>query len=433
MVYIISRVTRLAMAMCFPSAETLNKDGALGHLAPTTPIEIEVGLLTGGQDRHYAVGLAVALISKGVCLDVIGSEEIDGPEWHAAPKLNFLNLRRNQQQGASLARKIWRVLTYYARLIRYASVARPRVFHILWNNKFELFDRTALMLYYKLLGKKIVFTAHNVNAGRRDSNDSLLNRLTLRIQYRLADHIFVHTEKMKNELRDEFRVREEAITVIPYGVNNAVPNTDLGPGEARRLLGIRDGERTILFFGNIGPYKGLEFLVAAFQRVVARSADYRLIIAGKLRGGCEKYWDEIQRTISQDVSRGRIIQKIEYIPDEDTELYFKAADVFVVPYTYIFQSGVLFLGYSFGLPVIATDVGSLREDIIEGRTGFLCRPCDPVDLARTIEVYFESDLFRDLESRRQEIRDYAEARHSWDVVGEMTRNVYAELLGTDLS
>ena len=98
---------------------------------------------------------------------------------------------------------------YYARLIRYAATAKPRIFHILWNNKFESFDRTLLMLYYKVLGKKIVLTVHNVNAGRRDSKDTRLNRLTLRIQYRLADHIFVHTEKMKRELIEEFGVRGE--------------------------------------------------------------------------------------------------------------------------------------------------------------------------------------------------------------------------------
>jgi glycosyltransferase involved in cell wall biosynthesis len=124
-----------------------------------------------------------------------------------------------------------------------------------------------------------------------------------------------------------------------------------------------------------------------------------------------------------------VIQRIEYIPDEETELYFKAADILVLPYTHIFQSGVLFLGYSFGLPVIATKVGSLAEDIIEGRTGFLCTPCDPVDLAKAIERYFESDLYKDLQARRQEIRDFANARHSWEIVGQMTRNVYAELLG----
>ena len=105
----------------------------------------------------------------------------------------------------------------------------------------------------------------------------------------------------------------------------------------------------------------------------------------------------------------------------------------MLPYTEVFQSGVLFLGYRFGLPVVAADVGSLSEDIIEGRTGFVCRPSDPVDLAKTIEQYFESNLCKDLSHRRQEIRDFANAEHSWDVVGEMTRNVYTTLLAEDPS
>jgi glycosyltransferase involved in cell wall biosynthesis len=109
-------------------------------------------------------------------------------------------------------------------------------------------------------------------------------------------------------------------------------------------------------------------------------------------------------------------------------LYFKAADVLALPYRHIFQSGVLFLGYSFGLPVVAADVGALREDIIEGKTGFVFRPGDPADLAKTIETYFSSELYRGLRNRRQEIRDYAKERHSWNVVGQLTRKVYAELL-----
>lgn len=57
---------------------------------PNSPLGIEMALLTGCQDRHYAFGLAMALVSKGVYLDVIGSDEIDSPELHAAPNLHFL-------------------------------------------------------------------------------------------------------------------------------------------------------------------------------------------------------------------------------------------------------------------------------------------------------------------------------------------------------
>ena len=395
-------------------------------VSETAP-EVAVALLTGGGDRPYVFGLATELISKGAALDLIGSDDLDCPEFHGKPGVHFLNLRGDQRPDVSFVRKALRVLTYYARLIRYAATAEPRIFHILWNNKFQSFDRTLLMLYYRVLGKTIVLTVHNVNAGRRDSKDTPVNRLTLRIQYRLADHIFVHTEQMKLELFEEFAVQGARVTVIPFGINNAVPNTSLTPAEARQRLGIRDGERTILFFGNIAPYKGLEYLISAFQQIPAQRGNYRLIIAGWPKN-CETYWTALQHEISEDVRRGRVLLRADYIPDDETEVYFKAADVLVLPYRHIYQSGVLFLGYSFGLPVLVADVGSLKDEVVEGETGFVFRPEDPVDLATTIERYFASDLFANLDSRRQEIRDYATERHSWDLVGQMTMDRYASLL-----
>ena len=393
------------------------------------PSGLEVALLTGCQDRPYAFGLAMALVAKGISLDFIGSDEVDSPELHTTRKLRFLNLRGSRRQDSGFAQKARGALIYYARLVRYAANARPKIFHILWNNRLEYFDRTLLMLYYKAQGKKITLTAHNVNQSRRDSNDSLLNRLTLRIQYRLTDHIFVHTQKMKNELLEDFGVQERAVTVIRHPINNAFPDTDLTPAEAKRRLGIDRAERAILFFGRIRPYKGLEHLLAAFRLLAAGPGNYRLIIAGEPKKGSEDYLEQIRQTIDREFDPGKIILKVQFIPDKEMELYLKAADVLVLPYKEIFQSGVLFLGYSFGLPVVATDVGSFREEIIEGKTGFLCKRADPADLAKTLEIYFESDLYKDLDKRRQDIREYAYQHHSWDAVAELTRNAYEKLSG----
>jgi glycosyltransferase involved in cell wall biosynthesis len=387
---------------------------------------IAASLLTGGFDKPYTLGLTMALLSKDMTLDVVGGDDVDSPELHGHAHLRFLNLR-GSKQAASLISKVARVLIYYVRVLRYAATAEPKIFHILWNNKFDFFDRTLLMLYYKMLGKKIVFTAHNVNSGKRDGNDSLLNRIGLRLQYRLADHIFVHTEKMKEELLQDFAVGKESVSVIPFGINNSVPDTVLTPRAAKRQLGLRDGEKTILFFGAILPYKGLEFLVDAFRQLAPEHPEYRLIIAGQPRKTAGKYVEAIQDTINRQV-RDRVIQKLHYIPDAETELYFKAADVAVLPYKHVFQSGILFLAYNFGVPVIATDVGSMREEVVEGQTGFLCRPCDSLDLARAMETYFQSDLFKNLERRRRDIREYANTKHSWDVVSEITRKLYSALL-----
>jgi D-inositol-3-phosphate glycosyltransferase len=396
--------------------------------------QMEVALLTGGSDRPYVFGLTTSLISRGAGVDLIGSDELDFPEFRARAGVNFLNLRGSLQDAVFLT-KISRVSMYYLRLIRYAAIARPKIFHILWNNKFEYFDRTLLMLYYRLLRKRIVLTAHNVNAGKRDSEDTRLNRLTLRIQYRLTSHIFVHTEKMKLELMEEFGTQASRVTVIPFGINNAAPQTCLTSGDAKKRLGIRENERTILFFGRIMPYKGLEYLVAAFRQIIAgrehHGQGYRLIVAGR-PDRCEEYWNATSEAMHEEVRSGRVLIRAESIPDDETEVYFKAADVLVLPYRDIYQSGVLFLAHSFGLPVVAADVGSLRDDIVEGKTGFLFKPEDPVDLTNAIEKYFASDLYANLSSRREEIQSYAARRHSWDVVSDTTMNVYAGLVRTAL-
>ena len=406
----------------------MKKKGLPDLVISETPTESSVALLTGGDDRSYALGLATALISRGMTLEVIGSDNVDCPEFHQNRGLTFLNLRGDQRPDASLLKKVPRILLFYAKLVWYARGSKAKIFHILWNNKFQFLDRTLLTFYYKLLGKKIVLTAHNVNACRRDGNDTRLNRLTLRIQYQLADHIFVHTEKMKRELVNDFAVEENRITVIPLGINNAFPNTDLTADEARQRLNIGSKEKTILFFGRIAPYKGLEYLVSAFQRLSTRLGDYRLIIAGKRERGCEAYWASVQEATRGAADRGQLLVRADFIPDAETELYFKAADVLVLPYRHIYQSGVLFLGYSFGLPALVADVGSLKDEIVEGETGFVFRPEDPIDLAKTIERYFSSDLYAGLSRRRQQIRDYATKRYSWGTVGEMTAKVYAGLL-----
>lgn len=407
---------------------TLPGDSKTSAEARIAAAGIQIGLLTGCQDRPYAFGLSMALASKSVSLDVIGNEEVDSPEMHSLPNLRFLNLRASRRRKVNPLKKTSQLLAYYGRLIRYAARKRPEILHILWNNKFESFDRTILMRYYRMQGKKIALTVHNVNQARRDGKDSALNRLTLRSQYRLCDHIFVHTQKMKTELLQEFGVTEKRVTVIPFGINNSVPQTDLTRDRARRRLGIAENEKTILFFGRLRPYKGLEHLLAAFEQLTQRGSDYRLIIGSEPKKDSEEYAHKMREMISRVDGQKRILSRIEFIPDADIEQYFKASDVLVLPYKEIFQSGVMFLAYSFGLPVVAANVGSFSEEIVEGRTGFLCNPDDSHDLVRSIERYFASDLYRNLENRRDDIKEYAHAQHSWDVVADMTVNVYAGLL-----
>src|SRR5438552_18162667 len=260
------------------------------------PPTLSVALLTGGGDKPYAVGMAAALTSEGISVDFIGSDDLDVPEVVTNPRVNFLTVRCDQLSAASRMAKVRRVSKYYLRLISYAATAKPKLFHILWNNKFRLFDRTLLMLYYRLLGKKVVFTAHNVNAGKRDSNDSWMNRLSLKVQYSVSDHILVHSERMKTELIYEVDMAADKVSAIPFVINNTVPNTALSTVAAKHQLGINRSDKTVLFFSHIAPYKGREYLISASVELLKQDGDYRLITVGK-PNRCEDYWNQIQLMI----------------------------------------------------------------------------------------------------------------------------------------
>ena len=170
-------------------------------------------------------------------LDLIGSDDVDCPEFHTSPRLNFLNLRGDQRPDARLTSKV----TGCAQVLRqaYPLCGYRQTENLPHPLEQQIRDVRSNFSYALLqaLGKKIVLTVHNVNAAKRDSKDSFLNRLTLRIQYRLADHIFVHTEKMKLELIDAFGVPRLGSRVIPFGINNSVPDTSLTQARPNRTIG----------------------------------------------------------------------------------------------------------------------------------------------------------------------------------------------------
>ena len=242
-------VTRVEQAR--PSSAPKVEINGLGTSA------VNIALLTGGDDRPYALGMASALAAQGLNVDFIGSDKLNAIELHSSPRISFLNLRGDQSENAPLSRKVVRLLLYYMRLFRYVPRAKPKLFHILWNNKCEHFDRTLLMLYYRLFGKRIILTAHNVNRCKRDGCDGWFNRFTLRIQYRLCAHIVVHTNAMKEELIADFHVGRHLVSVIPFGINNTIASTAITCREAKERMACFPKTKRFFFSGRSRPIKVL--------------------------------------------------------------------------------------------------------------------------------------------------------------------------------
>jgi len=385
-------------------------------------------IILGGQggDIYYELGLIQGLLNNGLSVEVIGNNAMGRSDVVKHPKATFYNFREDQNPGASLFTKFVRIMKFYARLIRYAMTTKSRIFHIQWLNKFLFFDRIILNLYYKALGKKLVFTAHNVDSRERDGNNSFYNRITLKAMYHIYDHTIVHTPEMKEQVVKWFNVKPEKVSVVPYGINNMVPKTGLKSQDAKRKLNLEPDQKTLLFFGFIAPYKGLDILMNALPQIRDQIGDFKLIVAGNIKNkGANPYWLEIEDIIEKNDLEPYLNQNIKFIEDDDIETFFAAADVLVLPYRYIFQSGILFLSLNYGLPVIATDVGSLKDFVVEGKTGFVCEPSDHELLSKCIIKNFESDIYRNLEENKEWIFNYANDEYSWDKIGKITAAIYA--------
>jgi glycosyltransferase involved in cell wall biosynthesis len=391
--------------------------------------KLAVALLTGGRDPQYALGLAPALADAEIEVEMVGGSEMAEYPRLRHPNINFLNLRKDQSIDAPLVDKVRRVVLYYWRLLWFAHETPVEIFHILWPNKFVLLDRTLVALYYRLLGKRLVLTAHNVNTEERDGRDSWLNRLSLRIQYGLMDRVFVHTPEMRDALVAEYGVSPSKICVVPFPLNNVTPQTGMHRNEARARLGIPFDEKVLLFFGNIARYKGVDDLVRCIPLLSGRLGAFKLLVVGSIKVGEEDYFRNVCDLISKLGLTERVDLRIAYIPEDQVELYFAAADLLVLPYRRISQSGVLFLSYGFGLPVVATDAGSLKDAVLTGKTGFVCKQGDPASLAEEIIRYFDSDLFAELETRRRWIIEHVRKTYRWEYVAEKSREVYETITG----
>lgn len=155
--------------------------------------------------------------------------------------------------------------------------------------------------------------------------------------------------------------------------------------EAKAKLNIPKEKKVLLFFGFIRDYKGLSILLDAMALL---PDDYLLIVAGEVYGSFEKYQAQID---ALGIS-SKVLLHNDYISDKEVPLFFSASDVCILPYISATQSGITYISYHFDLPIIATDVGGLKEIVHHNNTGLIVDNSEKELLKKSILTYFEKDL-----------------------------------------
>lgn len=193
-----------------------------------------------------------------------------------------------------------------------------------------------------------------------------------------------------------------------------------GPGVPKDLacqkLGLNPDKKYALFFGFIRDYKGLDVLLQAVPNL---DPEIEIIVAGEVYGNFDKYNEIIQQLNIEN----KIHLFNQYISDAEVGQFFSVSDVCVLPYKSATQSGITSISYHFELPMIATDVGGLKETIFDGVTGDIVPNVDSSQLASAINTYF-------LEGHREKyiagIQDYKKS-HSWEVFAQKMEDFIATL------
>jgi glycosyltransferase involved in cell wall biosynthesis len=388
------------------------------------PLRImEVETFGRGGLIHYAYNLSGALAGRGhdVTLVTAAAYELEGRA--LPPRVTVVKAiaRATHRRGASLpagARR-WAVkLEALADACRVAFLARrvrPDVVHLHGTNQSAL----AYLIMLRLTGLPVAVTAHVVTAHERTRIEDAVHRAI----HRLSPLIIAHSEFDRTRLVEEFAIDPARVTVIPHGEYGFFGDdtAPVEPAVARRRLGLDPSDEVALFFGYIREYKGLDVLLDAWPAVAQARPGARLVIAGD-----PVRLDPARRdALLAAATRVGAVHRFGYVPFADVSGYIAAADVLVLPYRHVSQSGVLYLALAHGLPVVATRVGALPEVLHDGESGLLVPPESPAALAEAlVRLFGDADLRRRLAAGGRAVA----ARHAWPAIAARTEAALAGLV-----
>ncbi len=236
---------------------------------------------------------------------------------------------------------------------------------------------------------KVIITWHNPKP-----HESIpLIKFIENIIAKMADGIIFHNN---NYMLDRARAEtKKKCTIIHHGCN--IEDTNHASSKDYQRCSLKDDRQYILFFGNIRPYKGLEYLIDAWQLIKHKFPDVDLIIAGKLWehndsvlskivnkvAKTTNYSDKIRGVLSKNDNK-QVLTDFEFIEEEKLISYIKISKLAIFPYSeFESQSGAAMKAISNKTPIITTNIGGLTELVIDN--SYVSQSCSSVSLANTIE------------------------------------------------
>lgn len=287
-------------------------------------------------------------------------------------------------------------------ILKYINNFKPDVIHIQSGDFWLCFILPILKKY------PIVTTVHDPKLHLGE--ERLHAKFIAQVTRRYTTQTIVHGEELKKIMTKESRAEKETIHVIPLG--------DFSFYKKWEGKDIQEIDNTILFFGRIWPYKGLDYLIKAQPLITKEIPEAKIVIAGK--GEDFKKYENLM------TNRDAFIVYNQFIPNEMVAELFQKASIVVLPYVEATQSGIISIAYAFKKPVVATNVGSIPEVVDDGKTGYLVPPENTEKLAETI-----IKLLQNKEERKkmgENAYEKMKKEMSWDEIAKKTIKVYKKAI-----
>ena len=276
--------------------------------------------------------------------------------------------------------------------VNFLKKQNPDAIIMQWWSSSAAFNYLLLKTINKFFfNKKIIIEFHEI-LDPLENNVWILRiymKLISKILFNNLDGYVVHSDYDAGLVQEVYKLKKEKLFVIPHGPYEHYIKKTKNKEDKKTF--------NILFFGLIRNYKGLEYLIEAFNKIPpGLIGKFKLIIVGEI-------WDN-KKNVYPMIENSKYRDNINFIngyaPDEDVNKYFTLANVVVLPYLRVSQSGVAQIAVSYGKPIITTNIGSLIETLENYNGAFFVEPKNSEQIRdKIIEVFnlknkkFENDKF----------------------------------------
>lgn len=314
-----------------------------------------------------------------------------------------------------------RLIIEWIRLVIFLIKSHPDIIQF---GKIEFPFEAIFLGSLKRNGLRLSQICHEFELREQGSNPliNLSNRL-YRWVYDTFAIILFHGESNQQRFLSLFNVPKSRLHNIEHGNEQlflAKKSAQVTPVQLRERYGVAPDAPVVLFFGNLMPSKGVPDLLKGFAQVRHNASNAHLIIAGNPSKFIDM--DELKKLASDlDIQRATTFDT-RYVPMEEVAALMEMSTVVVYPYLNSTQSGALQVAYTFGKPVIATNVGGLPEAVEDGKSGFIIPPASPDDLARTmLRLIEDRQLAHSMGNYAKHLSD---TRFSWDSIAKKIVTIY---------